>query len=89
LERDAKENFGPRIINSAIEPFDMDRNYRGKYLQLLFTVEDEGVFTTPWSATVTYGRPLGGWLENVCAENPHKYGTEKDVAVPTADKPDF
>jgi hypothetical protein len=89
LERDAKENFGPRIINSAIEPFDMDRNYRGKYLQLLFTVEDEGVFTTPWSATVTYGRPLGEWLENVCAENPHKYGTEKDVAVPTADKPDF
>jgi hypothetical protein len=89
LERDAKENFGPRIINSAIEPFDMDRNYRGKYLQLSFTVEDEAVFTTPWSATVTYGRPLGQWLENVCAENPHKYGTEKDVAVPTADRPDF
>ena len=89
LERDANENFGPRIINSAIEPFDRDRNYRGKYLQLLFTVEDEGVFTTPWSATVTYGRPLGEWLENVCAENPNKYGAEKDAQVPTADRPDF
>src|ERR1700704_5802048 len=89
LERNAKENFGPRIINSAIEPFDMDRNYRGNYLQLLFTVEDKGVFTTPWSATVTYGRPLGPWLENVCAENPNKYGAEKDAQVPTANKPDF
>ena len=48
-----------------------------------------GVFTRPWSATVTYGRPLGQWLENVCAENPHKYGAEKDAQVPTADKPDF
>jgi len=78
-ERDAKENW------RAQPP----PNYRGKYLQLQFTVDDEGVFTMPWSATVTYGRPLGEWLENVCAENPRKYGTEKDVAVPTADRPDF
>jgi hypothetical protein len=32
---------------------------------------------------------LGYWEENVCAENPHKFNTEKDAAVPTADKPDF
>jgi hypothetical protein len=89
LERDAKENFGPRSKEAAIEPYRMDPKYRGKYLQLKFTVEDEGVFTTPWSATVTYGRPLDQWLENVCAENPYKYGTEKDVAVPTAVRPDF
>jgi hypothetical protein len=24
------------------------------------TIDDEGVFTTPWSAVITYGRPLGG-----------------------------
>jgi hypothetical protein len=89
LERDAKENYGPRAPQSAIEPYNMDPKYRGKYLQLLFTVEDEGVFTAPWSATVTYGRPLGEWLENVCADNPRKYGTERDAQVPTADKPDF
>jgi hypothetical protein len=89
LERNAKENYGPRAPESAIEPYDMDPNYRGKYLQLLVTVEDEGVFTTPWSATVTYGRPLSGWLENACADNPRKYGTERDAQVPTADKPDF
>ena len=69
--------------------FDVDPNYRGKHLQLQFTVEDEGVFTTPWSATITYGRSTDEWPENVCAENPHKYDTEKDAAVPTADKPDF
>jgi hypothetical protein len=89
LERDAKENYGPRAPESAIEPYNMDPNYRGRYLQLLVTVEDEGVLTTPWSATVTYGRPLGEWLENVCADNPRKYGTERDAQVPTADKPDF
>jgi hypothetical protein len=74
----------------------VDLNYRGKYLQLLFTVDDPNVFTTPWSATVTYGRPaapisrgLNVWLENVCAENPRKYGTEDDAQVPTAANADF
>ena len=82
LERDAKENF-------QVQPDAIDRDHGGKHLQLLFTVEDEGVFTTPWSATITYRRSGGEWQEAVCAENPYKYGTEKDAAVPTADKPDF
>ena len=47
------------------------------------------MFTMPWSATITYGRPLGEWPEYVCAENPHEYFTGKDVVVPRADKPDF
>jgi hypothetical protein len=80
LERDPRENQRNQT--------DYDPNYRGKHLQLQFTVEDPGVFTTPWTATVTYGR-LNGWLENVCAENPNKYGTERDAQVPTAAKPDF
>jgi hypothetical protein len=54
-----------------------------------FDGEDADVFTTPWSASVTYGRPLGEWAENVCAENLRKYNTEKEPAVPTANKPDF
>jgi hypothetical protein len=82
LDRDAKENF-------RAQPANMDANYRGKYLQLLFTVEDPNVFTTPWSATVTYGKPAVEWVEAVCAENPKKYGTEEDAQVPTANKPDF
>jgi hypothetical protein len=82
LARAAKENALP-------QPPAVDLDYRGKHLQLTFTVEDKTVFTTPWSATVTYGRPAVEWLETVCAENPNKYGTEKDARVPTADKPDF
>jgi hypothetical protein len=92
LERNAKENF--RLPPDAIPLVaDSDPNYRGKHLQLEFTVEDEGVFTTPWSATITYGRPpMGdgrgpGGAEYVCAENPRYSGSKP--AVPTADKPDF
>ena len=30
--------------------------YRGKGLQLEFSVDDNGAFTMPWSATITYPR---------------------------------
>jgi hypothetical protein len=82
LERDGKENARP-------QPLTVDLSYRGKHLQLLVTVEDPNVFTTPWSATVTYGKPVLEWVEQVCAENPHKYGTEEDAQIPTANKLDF
>jgi hypothetical protein len=92
LERAAKENF--RLPPDTIPLVaDSDPNYRGKHLQLTFTVEDEGVFTTPWSATITYGRPPmrdgrgPGGTEYVCAENTRYSG--RKPAVPTADKPDF
>jgi len=81
LERDAKENQRP--------PVGIDRNYRGKHLQIHFTVEDEGVFTTPWSATITYGRGSTEWPEIVCAENTHEYYNNKESEIPTAEKPDF
>ena len=71
----------------AILPIDSD--YKGKGLQLQFTVEDEGVFTMPWSATVTYRRALGEWPEVICAENIREYYAGRDTAVPRADKPDF
>jgi hypothetical protein len=70
--------------NVAIDP-----DYRGKGLQLQFTVEDEGVFTMPWSATVTYRRAVDLIPENVCAENLRGTYVTKDSAVPRADKPDF
>jgi hypothetical protein len=63
-----------------------------KELQLEFMVEDEGVFTTHWSATMTYRRPLSGlgqWPEMVCAESTRTTYMTKDSAVPYADKPDF
>jgi len=86
-ERGAKENW--RITGPAFG-WAPAPNYRGKGLQLQFIVEDQGVFTMPWAATMTYRRPLATeWSENVCAENPHDYLTGKDSMVPRADKLDF
>ena len=81
LQRDAKEN--QRVAG------DIDPNYRGKFLQVQYTVEDEGVFTTPWSATITYRPAPAPWQETICAENRHEYYYNKDSDVPTAAKPDF
>ena len=81
LERDARENL---IVQEGRDP-----NYRGKYLQVHITVEDEGVFTMPWSATITYQPGTGEWVEIVCADNRHEYYNNKDSDVPKADKPDF
>jgi hypothetical protein len=86
-ERGAKENFR---LPGAAEGWAPDPQYKGKGLQLHFTVEDEGVFTMPWSAIITYRRALATeWREVVCAENTHEYYAGKDTEVPRADKPDF
>jgi hypothetical protein len=69
----------------------IDPDTTKKGLEVEFTVEDEAVFTTPWSARVTY-RPVikpwpAEWPEVVCAENPHFSGP--DQLIPTATRPDF
>jgi hypothetical protein len=81
IERNKKENW---LLQG-----DVFSDHRGKFLQLHLTIEDEGVFTTPWTATLTYvPRPdLAG--EVVCAENPREYYNNKDSDVPKAEKPDF
>jgi hypothetical protein len=85
IERDAKEHF--QTANPDNGPA-VDRNYKGKGLQIQVTVEDEGAFTTPWSATVTFRRALDEGLELVCADNTQWYpGTHS--AVPTAYWLDF
>jgi hypothetical protein len=85
-ERGYKENRRLPFNDSGLI---VDPSYQGKGLQLQFTVEDEGVFTMPWSATMTYRRALGEWPEFACAENIHEYYYNKDAEVPTAHKPDF
>ena len=86
----AKEGFA-RDAKQHNPALAMNPNYRGKYLQLLFTVEDKGVFATPWTATMTYRSGGSGpvdWEEEACAENIQWY-SGKDADVPRADKPDF
>jgi hypothetical protein len=85
-ERNGRENFRIRSNDGGPE---VDPTHRGKVLQLQFTVEDDAVFTAPWSATVTYWRALEETHELVCAENRREYYAARDTAVPTAAKPDF
>ncbi len=87
IERSSKENIR---FGRGVQSLEFDPDYRGKHLQLEFTVDDEGVFTMPWTATITYAVPLGLWEEHVCAENRLGYfSTGREAAVPTADTPDF
>ncbi len=67
----------------------LDPDYRGQGLQLTFTIEDDAVFTTPWSASITYRRALGAIGESACAENLRGTYVGKDSAIPQAGKPDF
>ena len=76
--------------------YDVDPAYRGRGLQLEFKVDDPGVFTMPWTATVTYLRSIHTeWEERVCAENVEHYYTltryysDRSAHIPTALKPDF
>jgi len=81
IERNRKENW---FFNG-----DVWKEARGKFLQVHVTIEDEGVFTTPWTATLTYAPSRDPIPEGVCAENPHEYYNNKDSDVPKAEKPDF
>lgn len=81
LERGLKENWRP---GGPVNP-----NYKDKFLRVQFTIEDEGAFTTPWTASMVYVRDRLEWPEVVCAENPFGFYHDKDAGVPSADKPDF
>ena len=85
VARDAKEHFQQPYPDNGPRP---DPNYKGKGLQVQVTVEDEGAFTMPWSATVTFRRALDEWGELVCTEN-IRWSPGRDSTVPQADRPDF
>ena len=80
-----RENFRVQVSDTG---FARNPDYKGPGLLLEFTVEDPGVFTTPWSARITYRRPLGSWPEFVCAESTRDY-VGRTIDLPHADKPDF
>ena len=82
IERGKKENW---LVRG-----DVFSNHRGKFLQLHLTVEDPGVFTTPWTATLTYVPGPDAAGESVCADNIHQYYYDRnDADVPRSEKPDF
>ena len=81
IERNRQENW---LFNG-----DVFSGHRGKFLQLHVTIEDEGVFTTPWTATLTYVPGPDQLPETVCAENRAQYYYKNEADVPKADRPDF
>jgi hypothetical protein len=80
IERNKKENW--------LFAGDVFSGHRGKFLQLHVTIEDEGVFTTPWTSTLTYVSSNGQYPEVVCAEN-LRWFPDKEADVPRAEKLDF
>jgi hypothetical protein len=61
-------------------------------LEVLFTVEDPGAFTTPWSAIAGYRKDRSTsepYTEVVCAENNRDESTGELYPIPIAQVPDF
>jgi hypothetical protein len=91
-EHNEEDNAAFAMVDNGIA---RDPDYKGKGLQLDLSVEDEGVFTMPWSASMIYWPPLvplGQWPEITCAENANGYdwrNRAKKAPMPIADKPDF
>ena len=84
-ERHMKQNGAAGLGgNIAVDP-----EYAGKGLEVQFTIDDPGTYTTPWAAKVTYRRLSGAWAEQICAENTREYYDDKATPVPTANRPDF
>jgi hypothetical protein len=85
-ERKIVDSIADNILGNGVG---IDRDYKGKALQVQFTVEDPNTFTMPWSAGTTYWRADGDWVERACAENASNYYAGQNTAVPEAEKPDF
>jgi hypothetical protein len=84
-ERGERGNFRLQTSDTGLAR-NPDRQSPG--LQLEFTVEDRGVFTTPWSASIVYRHPLGEWSEMVCADSTDDH-TGRSLSLPIAARPDF
>jgi hypothetical protein len=85
LERNKKENW---LNQGDVWTPQRDK----KFLQAHVTIEDEGVFNSPWTATLTYAPGPDRIGEGVCADNRMEYYhgvNSKEANVPKAEKPDF
>ncbi len=82
LERNQKENW---LFQGDV----WSGHKNGKFMQADVTVEDGGVFTRPYSGTLTYAPKSDPIGEAVCAENPNEYYNNKLSDLPTARAPDF
>lgn len=82
LERNRKENW---LFQGDV----WTGRRGGNFMQAEVTIEDGGVFTKPYSGTLTYVPKRDPIAETVCAENPNEYYNNKLTDLPTAKTPDF
>jgi len=76
-------------VDGTTGPMVADPRY-DKGLRVELTIEDPNVFTTPWTANVSYRRVIRAWNEGVCAENNVDMLKQGDLKlIPRADRPDF
>ncbi len=61
----------------------------GSVLEIVIQIEDEGAFTTPWSAVRRFRRVNQPIVETVCAENNETYFGFDVMPIPQDDTPDF
>ena len=62
----------------------------GNMMEVRFTVEDPGAFTTPWSGMQKFRRVhVAPFSELPCVESDVRYFSYEMYPVPVADKPDF
>ena len=59
------------------------------FLQVIFTVEDQGAFTTPWRGVAQYRPTDQHFPEFICAENNRATHDGQEFDVPTDLTPDF
>src|SRR5262245_50487706 len=84
-ERGEKGNFRLQVSDTGLA---RNPDSKSEGLLLEFTVDDPGVFTTRWSAAISYRRPLGQWSEMVCADSTFDH-TGRKISIPLSNKPDF
>jgi len=87
FEKTAEPSGDTRVAPSKRRRFVIQKHDASR-LHYDLRLEDDGVFTTPWTATITYRPNLGPWAEVICTENTQWYSGQ-NAAVPHADKPDF
>ena len=81
LDRNNKENW-------LYQGDAWTRHRDKKFMQVHLTIDDAGVFTTPWTATMTYA-PAERVNEGACSENRRRFYEKDEVDVPRAEKRDF
>jgi hypothetical protein len=96
MARDLQRRHERTYLGGGSSPFanaygrgDIDSDTTKPGLQIEINVDDPGVFTTSWSAVITYRPAQGKWPEAVCAENTQGSGSAWVVQVPKAEKLDF